>query len=528
MLDAMRKQRDSILIYLIFGALIVVFGVNFGPGSTTCSGATGNIAADVNGEPIRAEAFQVMYGRQIEAMRRRFRQGGMGDFTSDMAEQMGLRKQVIDQLVERKLLEQMARDMGLVVSDADLVAYLKENYGVDGVTAEQYQNWVQRSFQTSVARFEEDIRGELMGQKVAQVVTEAVGVSDDELKSDFLREHDRAMITYVKIDPTDVMAPEPGTADLDKLLAEGAKEIEERYNTDVFKYRTPQEHKVRQIVKKVAVGASEAEVARARSELQELKAQLEGGADFVALAKTKSDDAATKDKGGELGFVRRGQLDKTLEDAVFALKANAYTAEPVRTAEGFVLAQVTEVRPPAKRALDEVKRDVALSILRDRAGSTVAKQKAEALLADLKAGKTLEALTISEEDARKAAEAPNAVKPAEKPLVRRETPWILRSQEAIPRLGASPELQQAIFALTLEKPMAEQVFSVGKGYVVVKLAQREAPDMVKFETEKAELRKQALSMKRARVLEGWVDHLRESAKVELNQGLFGGATKEGA
>jgi peptidyl-prolyl cis-trans isomerase D len=54
MLDVIRQNKQSLLSYLIFVAIIVVFAVNFGPGSSGCHGLSGTpTAARVNGETIR-------------------------------------------------------------------------------------------------------------------------------------------------------------------------------------------------------------------------------------------------------------------------------------------------------------------------------------------------------------------------------------------------------------------------------------------------------------------------------------------
>jgi hypothetical protein len=113
------------------------------------------------------------------------------------------------------------------------------------------------------------------------------------------------------------------------------------------------------------------------------------------------------------------------------------------------LIQVTEIQPPSKKPFDEVKRDVAASLLRDRATDAVARAQAEQTLAALRAGKKLEALTIDEASARDTK--------TQKP-VRADTAWILSSQDAMPRIGASPELHAEIFALKSEQEQEAIIF----------------------------------------------------------------------
>ena len=58
----MRRQGASIFIYLIFGILIAVFVINFGPGSRGCEGAGGhNYAARIGGQSISETEFRFAY-----------------------------------------------------------------------------------------------------------------------------------------------------------------------------------------------------------------------------------------------------------------------------------------------------------------------------------------------------------------------------------------------------------------------------------------------------------------------------------
>ena len=73
---------------------------------------------------------------------------------------------------------------------------------------------------------------------------------------------------------------------------------------------------------------------------QEVRDQLEGGADFAALAKENSLDTSTKEKGGDVGWVPRGVLDPAMEELVFALEPGGVTTVP--SAQGVYVVEMLE------------------------------------------------------------------------------------------------------------------------------------------------------------------------------------------
>ncbi|HYF81227.1 MAG TPA: peptidylprolyl isomerase [Symbiobacteriaceae bacterium] len=81
-------------------------------------------------------------------------------------------------------------------------------------------------------------------------------------------------------------------------------------------------------------------------EAKAIKAQLEGGADFAALAKEKSTEPAAKESGGDLGTFGAGAMLPAFENVVFNLKVNEISA-PFQTDYGWHVAQVLETKGAA-------------------------------------------------------------------------------------------------------------------------------------------------------------------------------------
>ncbi|WP_103335181.1 peptidylprolyl isomerase [Pseudotabrizicola formosa] len=95
----------------------------------------------------------------------------------------------------------------------------------------------------------------------------------------------------------------------------------------------------------------------------ELKAQLDGGADFAELARANSTDVGSGANGGDLGWFGPGMMVKPFEDAVIAAEIGQVTA-PVQSDFGFHLILVKETRVAAAPSLDETRDELAAEIER--------------------------------------------------------------------------------------------------------------------------------------------------------------------
>lgn len=106
-------------------------------------------------------------------------------------------------------------------------------------------------------------------------------------------------------------------------------------------------------------------VFRTEDQAKQARAQLDGGADFAALARQVSVDGSTKDSGGDLGTVIRDRLEPAYGDAAYAAAPNALFG-PVQTPEGWNVGQVLGVTPPVPLSLDQVKPQLQAWLLRQR------------------------------------------------------------------------------------------------------------------------------------------------------------------
>ncbi|WNR44885.1 peptidyl-prolyl cis-trans isomerase [Paenibacillus roseipurpureus] len=94
-----------------------------------------------------------------------------------------------------------------------------------------------------------------------------------------------------------------------------------------------------------------------KEEADAILAKLKNGSDFAALAKESSTDTATKDKGGDLGYISAGQVDPAVEKAAFALQAGGLSSA-VQTTTGYDIVKVTNHKAATTPTLEEKKESI--------------------------------------------------------------------------------------------------------------------------------------------------------------------------
>jgi peptidyl-prolyl cis-trans isomerase C len=90
-----------------------------------------------------------------------------------------------------------------------------------------------------------------------------------------------------------------------------------------------------------------------REKAEEVKGQLQNGADFGELAKEHSQDPGSAEQGGDLGCLGRGETVPEFEEAVFNAKEDEIVG-PVETKFGYHVIEVTDIRQKSTQPLSEV------------------------------------------------------------------------------------------------------------------------------------------------------------------------------
>jgi peptidyl-prolyl cis-trans isomerase D len=510
MLDILRANARSALTYVLFGIIIVVFVVSFGPGSCgqnpTAGDPTAEDAAKVNGQRIGFADVEQYYGQLL----RNYQQQVGDAFNRDVAEQLGFRRLAVDQLVEHALMVQEARRQGLVVSDDEVERAIKSFAAFQSngrFDHDLYSRIASQSF-GSPARFEQKMREDLLGQRIRAVVVQTAKVSEAEVREAWLADADRANLELVRF-PLSLAREEVqvSAADAEAYAKANEAPLKKAYEEDEARFERPKRVKARQVLARVAEGAPE-DAAKAKAE--QAAARARKGEDFGRLVAELSDDAFTKERGGDVGWLSKGSTDPALEEAAFGAKPGDVVG-PVRTAFGFQVLRIDEVQEPETVPFEKARLELARERVRTERAKELANAKAQEALAAAKSGRALGELFPLDEKGRKAVKWGGQV-------LRPEETGPFAASQPVPRIGSAPELVKAAFAA--EGPaVLDRVFETPAGPVVARVKERQRADPAQFEAKKVEVTERLRAQREREVLTAWMKGLRDRAKIEVHPRL---------
>jgi len=130
-------------------------------------------------------------------------------------------------------------------------------------------------------------------------------------------------------------------------------ELQRSYREGMDSYRQPERVQVRHILIKTQ-GKPKEDLPKLKTKAEDLLKQLQHGGDFADLAKKNSEDTGSAEKGGELGFIVRGQTVPNFEKAAFSLKPGELSSL-VETEYGYHILQVENKQEAHTQTFDEVR-----------------------------------------------------------------------------------------------------------------------------------------------------------------------------
>lgn len=519
MLDFMRKNANSWVMILLFGIIIFVFAINFGPWAGNVKG-TVPYAALINNEPISLSEFRTAYGSQFARIKQ-FRP----DYDQTQADRDGLKQIVIDQLISRELLTQLGKKQHFAVSPKYLADEIKlrvfgEDADFDRV---EYVRRVNSYFQAPVSQFEEQVAKEIIAEKMAELLSTAVSVSDSEILTTYKDKNTKIAIEFVKINPSFYPSEKVVTPEEAKAFADAnPKRVSDFYNENIGEYVKDEEIRASHILVKAGADASETDKAAAKEKAQKILDRIKNNEDFATIAKAESDDPGSKAKGGDLDFFSRGMMVEEFAKAAFALKTNEVSAI-VESPFGFHIIKKVDERPKTDRKLEEVATEIAEKLIKKDEQQAKAKDAASLALNQLKSGTTLDKISVpslmNAKAASKAPSMPNAP-------VADETDLFSRTSGYIQKIGRADVLAEEAFKLSMDNKTPANVIESNGEFFAIRLKSRQDADMTKYEEQKESIRSSILYPRKRSFMQQYIASLKESAKITYNQDLINAASAD--
>ena len=259
----------------------------------------GKVAA-INGTVIT----QMEFDNEVSQIRLRIAQRGQNLPDAQLEE---FRKKVLDSLIDKELLYQESQKEGIVVEEKSLEDYL---------TSQKQKFPNESEYKKALG---------------------ALNLSESSLRSKIKKEYAVQRL-------------------IEKQIVEGVKisgnESKSFYKGNPELFKQPEQVRASHILAKLDANANDQQRADARKKIEDIQKQLKQGQEFSELA-SKLSEGPGREKGGDLGFFRRGQRVGPFEDVAFGLKPGE-VSDIVETQFGYHLIKVTDRKPEQMVRFEEV------------------------------------------------------------------------------------------------------------------------------------------------------------------------------
>lgn len=381
MFDLFRSRAKAVR-YLL-GALLMLVAISMVvtliPGFGTNVRSDDQIVAEVGKEPITVMEVQQAIQSQLRGR----------NLPREMA--AAFVPQFIDQLVTENALAYQAARMGFQVTETDLARTIESIFpqlfeNGKFVGRQVYAAYLAQQ-NLNIDQFESNLRKQLLLNKLRSLVLEGTVVSLDEVEREYRRRNEKVRIEYAAVNPEKYrsevkVAPEAIQSyfnanrarftisekrNIQALIIDEEKvgqsvsipesDLLQAYQAGLDQYRVPERVHVRHILLKTTDVPKE-EIPKIKAKAEDLLKQLRAGADFAELASKNSEDPGSGAKGGDLGWVLRGQTVKAFEETAFSLKPKEIS-NVITTQYGFHILQVLEKESARLRPFAEVRDELA-------------------------------------------------------------------------------------------------------------------------------------------------------------------------
>jgi len=381
-LSIMRKHAKSWLIKFLIGIIAVVFVFYFGYSFRSQQALK---IAYVNGEVISGPEYEKAYRDMISAYQARYKDM----WNENMIKMLNLKTQALNALIDQRLMTQAAKRLGIDVTEGECQRAIMSYpaFQVNGrFDMGRYQSLLSHNHMTP-EDFEASITQDLLDRKLQQFLFAFLAVTEKEVLEHYTVTNEKIKVAFVEFKPQDFRksvtvdeaglkayfeshqeryrVPEkkqvayveidPASFKDDVRITE--KEIQSFYEYNHAAYSRPSQVKARHILFELGPDASKETEEKVRKAAEEVLAKVRKGEEFAKLAAAHS-SCPSKSKGGDLGYLAKGQMTPAFEEVAFKLKKGEIS-DLVRTPFGYHIIQVEDIKEARTQSLEEVRDEIA-------------------------------------------------------------------------------------------------------------------------------------------------------------------------
>ncbi|WP_440223474.1 SurA N-terminal domain-containing protein [Dokdonella sp. MW10] len=380
MLQALREKTSGLIAKIILGAVIIAFSF-FGIESYFIA-QTDDYVARVGDKEVSQQEFRSRFDefRQMQMQR------SNGALDARYFESPEVKRQVLDQLIDEKVMLAANERLGVVVPVDRLRQEIMRipAFQSNGQFDPALYRAALASQGMTPSMFDVRVRDEIATREMpVQVATSAI-VTDADVDTylrlrgqlrDFrfvalpkasveagdIKEEDIAK--YYTEHQQDFMIPEEVALEYVDLEADKVEvaltpdeaTLRKRYEDGKARFVSPEQRLASHILVKVGGKGGPDDQKAALEKAQKLAADArEGKTSFADLAKQSSEDLGSKALGGDLGWVDKEMTDPAFEAALYALEKGKIS-DPVLSGEGYHVIELRDVRPGSTRSFEEVR-----------------------------------------------------------------------------------------------------------------------------------------------------------------------------
>ena len=374
MLQNIRDNSRGWIAKTIIGLIVMLMAFT-GFEAIVTGTSNRNNAAEVNGDTITLDELN----QAVEMQRRQLLQQLGRDFDASLLDDRLLREASLKGLIERKLLLQAAGDARFAFSQSSLdqVILQTPEFQVDGRFDTARFDQVIRQMGYTRLQFRQMLEEEMLIGQLRAGIGASSFVTEQQARAFANLERqtrDFASLT-IKADPA---AIELSEADVQAYYAEHASEFMspeqvvleyvELHKESFFDQVEVSDEDLQPLYESEIANLAEQRQAAhiliegddqaALTKIEEIKARVDAGEDFAALAKEFSQDPGSAADGGDLGYAGPGVYDPAFEEALYALQQGE-VSEPVQSEFGWHLIKLLGVQSPEVPSFDSLKDKLA-------------------------------------------------------------------------------------------------------------------------------------------------------------------------